>query len=600
MNIKYDVIVIGAGHAGIEAASASARVGAKTCLITKSLENLGELSCNPSIGGVAKGIIVKEVDALGGIMGKAIDKAGIHFKILNKSKGPAVWGPRAQADRDLYKKAISDIILNHENLDLVYEEVDDLIIKDNAAIGVISKSGKIFANSVIITTGTFLNGVMHIGKEQSGGGRAGEAPSKKLAITLKNLGLKLGRLKTGTPARINKSSIQWDILEKQMGDKNPQPFSEINDKIMQEQIPCYITYTNEETHEIVKRNKSLSPILSGQINSIGPRYCPSIEDKITRFHDKNRHQIFLEPEGLQSDLIYPNGISTSLPKDIQEQFIKSIKGLEHAKIENFGYVIEYDFLDPRYLKETLESKKINNLYFAGQINGTTGYEEAAGQGLIAGANAALKCDSKELILTRENSYIGVMINDLTTFGTQEPYRMMTSRAEYRIKLRADNAIERLSGVAESLGMLDTQMLKKIEENKLKESELMQKLKENQQKSSQNIFHLLNNKDTFIQNIQELLPKLENVNDRLLSRIISKNIYKDYEKRLEKDIEILNNDRKILIPKSMDFSKIAGISNEIKEKLNIYSPKTVAEIKQIQGITPTAVIAIILYIKKQTK
>ena len=458
MQKKYDVIIIGGGHAGVEAATAACRIGAKTCLITKSQNDLGELSCNPSIGGVAKGIIVREIDALDGVMSKVIDKSGIHFKVLNKSKGPAVWGPRAQADRKLYKENLQSILLNYKNLDVLYDVADDIIVSDNRVSGVICKNIEILSSSVVITSGTFLNGVIHIGKTTYNAGRFGERSITALAEKLKSYRFKIGRLKTGTPPRISKKSIDWRVLEEQVGDETPQPFSDFTEIILQRQIPCHITYTNEKTHQIINHNLAQSAIYSGNITSIGPRYCPSIEDKIVKFKDKERHQVFLEPEGLESDLIYPNGISTSLPQNIQEEFIRTITGLEQAKFIRYGYAIEYDFIDPRELEETLESKKIKNLYFAGQVNGTTGYEEAAGQGIVAGANAALKLQNKEFILSRSDSYIGVMINDLVSFGTQEPYRMMTSRAEYRIKLRADNAAERLTGIGNQYGLLTTERL----------------------------------------------------------------------------------------------------------------------------------------------
>ncbi|MBY0580756.1 MAG: tRNA uridine-5-carboxymethylaminomethyl(34) synthesis enzyme MnmG, partial [Rickettsiales bacterium] len=459
MQKNYDVIIIGGGHAGVEAATAACRIGAKTCLITKSKDDLGELSCNPSIGGVAKGIIVREIDALDGIMSKVIDKSGIHFKVLNKSKGPAVWGPRAQADRDLYKENIQKILFNYKNLDVVYDVVDDIIISNGKASGIICGEIKIISNSVVITSGTFLNGVIHIGSTKYNAGRFGEKSITVLAEKLKSYKFNIGRLKTGTPPRILKQSINWEILEKQLGDETPQPFSDLTESISQNQIPCYITYTNENTHKIIEKNLAQSAIYSGNITSIGPRYCPSIEDKVVKFRDKIRHQVFLEPEGLRSDLIYPNGISTSLPQNIQEEFVRSISGLEQAKFIRYGYAIEYDFIDPRELEETLESKKIENLFFAGQINGTTGYEEAAGQGLIAGANAALKLQNKKFVLSRSDSYIGVMINDLVNFGTKEPYRMMTSRAEYRIKLRSDNASERLTAIGNQYGLITTEKLK---------------------------------------------------------------------------------------------------------------------------------------------
>jgi tRNA uridine 5-carboxymethylaminomethyl modification enzyme len=598
MQKNYDVIIIGGGHAGVEAATAACRIGAKTCLITKSKDDLGELSCNPSIGGVAKGIIVREIDALDGIMSKVIDKSGIHFKVLNKSKGPAVWGPRAQADRDLYKENLQNILFNYKNLDVIYDVVDDIIISNGKASGIICGEIKIISNSVVITSGTFLNGVIHIGSTKYNAGRFGEKSITVLAEKLKSYKFNIGRLKTGTPPRILKQSINWEILEKQLGDETPQPFSDLTKSISQNQIPCYITYTNEKTHKIIEKNLAQSAIYSGNITSIGPRYCPSIEDKVVKFRDKIRHQVFLEPEGLRSDLIYPNGISTSLPQDIQEEFVRSISGLEEAKFIRYGYAIEYDFIDPRELEETLESKKIENLFFAGQINGTTGYEEAAGQGLIAGANAALKLQNKKFVLSRSDSYIGVMINDLVNFGTKEPYRMMTSRAEYRIKLRSDNASERLTAIGNQYGLITTEKLKNYNDIVEQKNKIYHFLK------TKSIIEGYNNLDNLqskgilnIKQIKKLFPEIIDTDERILINIFAENLYKDYEKRLAKDIEILQNDKKITIPNNINYNGITGLSNEIKMKLENSSPKTIADIRRIQGMTPSALITIIIYIKK---
>ncbi len=591
MKKDYDVIIIGGGHAGIEAAAASCRIGAKTCLITKSKNDLGQLSCNPSIGGVAKGIIVREIDALDGIMSKAIDRSGIHFKMLNRSKGPAVWGLRAQADRDLFKLNIEKIIENYPNLNILYNTVDDIIIDNNKIIGVICYKVKIYSNSVVITSGTFLNGKIYIGEQNYSGGRYGEKSITTLAKKLKDYKFKVGRLKTGTPPRINKNSINWKILEEQLGDTNPYLFSDLSQNTLQKQISCYITYTNKKTHQILLDNLHKSAIYSGKISSNGPRYCPSIEDKIMRFKDKERHQIFLEPEGLESDLVYPNGISTSLPKNVQEKFVRSIYGLENAKITRWGYDIEYDFIDPRELKETLESKKISNLFFAGQINGTTGYEEAAGQGVIAGANAALKLNSKQLILSRSDSYIGVMINDLTNFGTEEPYRMMTSRAEYRIKLRNDNATERLTEIGKKYGLISAKKLKNYQDictEKNKTEDLI--------KSKQFIWNFKNT-DDYIHQIKSYFSEIAKTDNRILIKIYAENLYKNYEKRLLKDIEILKKDKEVIIPKILNFDEIKGLSNEIRTKLKNTSPQTIADVKRIQGMTPSALIAIIIYLKK---
>ena len=505
---SYQVIVIGGGHAGVEAACAAARSGAQTLLITKKPDNLGEMSCNPAIGGVAKGTIVREIDALDGIMGKAIDMAGIHFRILNSSKGPAVHSPRAQADRSLYKKAINHLLKDYPNLEILFDSVEDLKIEQNQITGVTLPNNQIInGKSVILTTGTFLGGVIHMGHEAKEAGRFGEEPCNKLSKTLKDIGFKLDRLKTGTPPRIDINTINFDILEKQPGDEIPTPFSYLNKKINTKQVNCYITYTNQETHKIIEDNLSASAMYGGSISGKGPRYCPSIEDKIYRFKDKERHQIFLEPEGLNSNLVYPNGISNSLPIKIQEQFVKSIKGLENCKIIQPGYAIEYDFVDPRELLPTLETKKIRNLFFAGQINGTTGYEEAGGQGLVAGTNAAIKSSGqdKEFTLSRSESYIGVMIDDLTTVGTSEPYRMLTSRAEFRLNLRSDNADLRLTQKGVEYNLISSERLEIFKNRKAKIDETITKLKDLKISPTKAQKHNLNiRQDGVVRNACELL------------------------------------------------------------------------------------------------
>jgi len=610
--MDYDVIVVGAGNAGLEASTAAARLGRKVALITFSKDNVGELSCNPSIGGVAKGTIVREVDALDGVMGKLADRAGIQFRILNASKGPAVHSPRTQIDRELYKKAALEFIENYKNLTLIEAEVEDLIIDDDTANGVVLADGtEIHSGKVILTTGTFLNGVIHVGFDSQDAGRINEKPSKKLAESIKKLGLRVGRLKTGTPARIRTDSIDYSELESQKPDKDPKPFSYMNNKISNEQIECPITYTNTETHKIILNNLKRSALYGGKITGIGPRYCPSIEDKLVRFADKDRHQIFLEPEGLNSDLTYPNGISTSLPAEVQEAFIHTIKGLENCEIVRYAYAIEYDFVDPRDVYPTLETKKIKNLYLAGQINGTTGYEEAAGLGLIAGINAALP-DGEEFILDRTESFIGVMIDDLTTLGTNEPYRMFTSRAEYRLNIRADNADLRLTEKGMKIGLISKDRQEKFLQRKKKVEDGTKILKNlyitpnelikynisiKQDGVRRNAFELLSFPDIHIEQLIRIWPEIGRIETNVREQIAIEALYKPYIERELRDIETVKNEENLRIPNNFDYNSIGSLSNEVKEKFIQNRPFTVGAAAKIPGITQASVMALLIALKK---
>jgi tRNA uridine 5-carboxymethylaminomethyl modification enzyme len=614
---SYDVIVIGGGHAGCEAAAASARMGAKTLLLTQKLDAIGEMSCNPAIGGLAKGHLVREVDALDGVMGRAIDEGGIQFRMLNQSKGPAVRGPRAQADRKLYKKAMQGILFNYENLDLLEGMAEDLIMKadDSAVEGVILASGEqLKCGSVILTTGTFLNGLIHIGKETWSAGRMGDDPSIGLANTLGRLNFDLGRLKTGTPARLDGKTIDWDSLQRQDGDTPPQPFSFLTDKITTPQIPCYITRTTEETHEIIRSNMDQAPVYSGQIQGRGPRYCPSIEDKVVRFAEKTSHQIFLEPEGLDTDSVYPNGISTSLPRDVQMAFMRSIPGLEKVEALKPAYAIEYDFVDPRELYETFETRKVNRLFFAGQINGTTGYEEAAAQGLMAGVNAALKASGSEekFIFDRATAYIGVLADDLVTKGTNEPYRMFTSRAEYRLILRADNADQRLTRLGMQVGCVGSNRAIVYEEKEVaiaSAKERMHQLSATPQELSQfdikvNMdgqrrtgMALLGYPNVDLDKIKSIWPELEDITGAVAEQVEIEGRYAGYLDRQEADIRAFRRDESLVLPADLDYMSIDGMSTEVRSKLAEHKPSTLGAAARISGITPAALTALLGYVKR---